>query len=63
VAALRFPGRWSKSLFEKKTKELLEEFAKAKIRTRGNVFTMLYDAPYTPSFMRRNEVASEVELE
>jgi hypothetical protein len=63
VAALRFSGRWSDSNFSAKTKELLEELTKAKIRTKGGVFTMLYNAPFTPWFMRRNEVAIEVELE
>ena len=63
VAALRFSGRWSESLFNAKTKELREELANAKIKTKGNVFTMRYNAPYTPGFMRRNEVATEVELD
>jgi hypothetical protein len=63
VAALRFSGGWSESIFNAKTKELLEELVKAKIKTTGNVFTMLYNAPYTPGFMRRNEVAIEVELD
>jgi len=62
VAALRFSGRWSKSLFEKKTKVLLEELGNVKIKTVGTAFTMRYNAPFTPSFMRRNEVAVEVEL-
>ncbi|MGD0978858.1 MAG: heme-binding protein [Candidatus Bathyarchaeia archaeon] len=62
VAALRFSGRWSESLFRAKTKELLNELDKAKIKTKGNVFTMLYNAPYIPGFLRRNEVAIEVEL-
>ncbi len=61
LAALRFSGRWTSSLFQKKTKELLEELKKAKIKTKGDVFSMLYNAPFTPSFMRRNEVAIEVE--
>jgi hypothetical protein len=60
VAALRFSGRWTSSFFEKKTKELLEELSKSEIRTVGSVFNMLYNAPFTPSFMRRNEVAIEV---
>ena len=45
AAALRFSGRWSEALFNAKTKELLEELVKAKIKTIGNVFTMLYNAP------------------
>ena len=63
VAALRFSGRWSESLFKAKTKELLDELANAKIKTKGNVFTMLYNAPYTLWFMRRNEVAIEVKID
>ena len=62
VAALRFSGRWSSSLFEKKTGELLKELGNAKIKTKGNVFSMLYNAPFTPSFIRRNEVAVDIEL-
>ena len=61
LAALRFSGRWTNSLFKKKTKELLEETEKTKIKTKGTVFSMLYNAPFTPSFMRRNEVAIEIE--
>jgi effector-binding domain-containing protein len=63
VAALRFSGRWDKSHFDAEAKELLEDLAKAGIKTKGNVFIMLYNAPFTPGFMRRNEVAIAVELE
>jgi len=63
VAALRFSGRWSNSLFKKKSKELLEELKKANIKTQGNVFSMSYNGPFTPWFMRRNEVAVPIEFE
>jgi hypothetical protein len=62
VAALRFSGRWSNSIFKKKSKEMLEELKKAEIETVGQVFTMRYNGPFTPWFMRRNEVAVEVKL-
>ena len=62
VAVLRFSGSWSEVHFEEKTKELLEELANAKVKTKGTVFTMLYNPPFTPSFLRRNEVAIEVAL-
>jgi|GEM_PF-4702867 len=62
VATLRVSGRRSESLFKAKIKELLNELDKAKIKTKGNVFTMLYNAPYIPGFLRRNKVAIEVEL-
>ncbi len=61
VAALRFSGSWSEVHLKEKTKELLEELATAKVKARGSVFTMLYNPPFTPSFLRRNEVAIEVE--
>ena len=60
IAVLRFSGSWSESHFEKETIELLEELAQAKIQTKGNVFSMLYNPPFTPSFLRRNEVAVEI---
>ena len=63
VAALRFSGRWTESSFNAKSKELLDELATAKVKTKGNIFAMLYNAPFTPWFMRRNEVAIEVERE
>jgi hypothetical protein len=62
VAALRFTGRWTSSNFSRKTKQLLEELRKANIKTKGNVFSMRYSGPLTPWFLRRNEVATEVEF-
>jgi hypothetical protein len=61
VAALKFSGRWSNSIFKKKSKEMLEELTKAGIEYVGQVFTMRYNGPFTPWFMRRNEVAVEIE--
>lgn len=61
LAVLRFSGSWSEDHFEAKTMELLDELSKAKIKTKGNVFSMLYNPPFMPSFLRRNEVAIEVE--
>ena len=60
VAALKFSGRWSNSIFKKKSNEMLEELKKAGIKTVGQVFTMRYNGPFTPWFMRRNEVAVEI---
>jgi hypothetical protein len=60
IAALCFSGGWSEAHFEKETQELLDELAKAEIKTKGNVFTMLYNPPFMPGFLRRNEVAVEV---
>jgi len=63
VAALRFSGRWSNSIFQKKTEELLAEIENAGLKVAGQVFSMRYNGPFTPWFLRRNEVAAEVELQ
>ena len=62
VAALRFSGRWSDSVFKKKSEDLLVEIKNAGFKTSGQVFSMRYNGPYTPWFLRRNEVAVQVEL-
>ena len=62
VAALRFSGRWSNSLFERKSRELLETLTKAGIKTKGSIFSMRYSSPFTPWFLRKNEVAISVDF-
>ena len=62
LAALQFSGRWSNSIFNEKSRQLLRELTKTGIETSGNVFAMRYNSPFTPWFMRRNEVAVEVKL-
>ena len=61
IAALCFSGGWSEAHFEKETLELLNALSEAKIQTKGKVFTMLYNPPFIPGFLRRNEVAIEIE--
>ena len=62
VAALRFSGRWSNSLFKRKSREMLKELENAGIKTVGQVFSMRYNGPFTPWFLRRNEVAIALEM-
>ncbi len=62
VAALKFTGRWKSSNFARKSEQLLGELQTARIETRGNIFAMRYSGPFTPWFMRTNEVAIEVQL-
>ena len=63
IAVLKFSGRWSDSVFKKKSAEMLENLAKAGIKNLGKVFSMRYNAPLTPWFLRRNEVATAVEYQ
>jgi hypothetical protein len=61
IAAICFSGGWSEAHFEKERQELLNKLAEEKISTKGNIFTMLYNPPFTLGFLRRNEVAIEIE--
>ncbi len=61
VAALQFSGRWTSTNFNQKSKQLLEELQSSDIKTKGAVFSMRYNGPLTPWFLRRNEVAIELE--
>ena len=61
VAALRFSGRWTNSNFAEKSNRLLTKLQKSNIKPKGNVFSMRYSGPFTPWFLRRNEVATEIE--
>ena len=62
VAALKFSGRWTSSNFAAKSKQLLKDLEKSNIKTKGNIFTMRYSGPLTPWFLRRNEVAIEIDF-
>jgi hypothetical protein len=62
VAALRFSGRWSDKAFDKRSAQLMATLGREGVETRGAVFSMLYNPPFTPPFLRRNEVAVEVDL-
>jgi hypothetical protein len=60
VAALRFKGRADEEDVEKHKEELLKTLDIQGILTVGEVFLMRYNAPFTPGFLRRNEVAIEL---
>ena len=60
VGALGFSGRWTSENFTTKSKQLLEELQKSKIETKGKIFAMRYSGPFTPWFLRKNEVAIEI---
>jgi effector-binding domain-containing protein len=60
VASVRFKGRAGESSVEEETELLLCEAKKAGLTTVGKPFLMRYNSPFTPGFMRRNEVGIEV---
>jgi hypothetical protein len=59
-AVLRFNGYTSDSKVEKMTQQLLNGLKKNKLEVKGFPFLMRYNSPFTPGFLRRNEIAVEV---
>jgi len=55
-AVLRYRGRWTDKLFNEKRKVLLATVDAAGVETLEEPQIALYDPPYKPPFMRRNEV-------
>jgi len=59
-AVLEFSGRTKIEKVEERIGVLLDILAKYKIKTRGGPFLMRYNSPFTPGFLRRNEVGIEI---
>jgi hypothetical protein len=60
LATLAFSWWTPQSRVEKKTTELLTILREEGVETTGQPFLMRYNDPWTPPFLRRNEVAIEV---
>lgn len=60
VGVLRFRGYAGEDDADNAASRLLEGLQEAGITTRGQVFLMRYNAPWTPGFLRRNEVGIEI---
>lgn len=56
VAATRFSGRWSADGFARRADELGDRVRAAGLQATGPVRYARYDPPWTPWFLRRNEV-------
>jgi hypothetical protein len=60
IAVIRFRGYARRHDVEAVKTRLLDGLKRAGIATRGRPFLMRYNAPWTPGFLRRNEVGIEV---
>ena len=60
MAVLRYSGRWTSKNFEKGKNRLEKAIEFADVEPLGQVETAMYDPPFKPPFMRRNEVMVEV---
>jgi hypothetical protein len=63
VAALSFSGLWTQSTLDQRTDELRARIAAAGLRVAPGAAPVFafYDPPWTPFFMRRNEVMLDLE--
>lgn len=60
IAVIRFSGYAPPKDVDTATSRLQDGLKNAGISTTGQPFLMRYDSPWTPGFMRRNEVALEI---
>jgi hypothetical protein len=61
VAALRYSGRWTNRNHSEKRSTLLDAIDSSGTRAVGMVSSAVYNPPFTPPFMRRNEVMVEID--
>ena len=60
TAALRFSGAFDDAARMLRERELLDRLAGTKWRTTGKPYVFAYDPPFTIPFLRRNEIAIDV---
>jgi hypothetical protein len=60
IAVIRFKGYASPGEVQDITLRLQERLKKSGIATKGQPVLMRYNAPWTPGFLRRNEVGIEI---
>ena len=60
MAVIRFSGRTTAARVQKYTEELLTALNNHESQIRGEPILMRYNSPFTPGFLRRNEVAVEI---
>lgn len=61
MAAIRFSGMASESLFQRKAQELSERCEAAGFKVTSEPLFARYNGPWTPPMLRRNEVLLKVE--
>jgi len=60
MAVIRFSGRASANDVAQVRDRLLKKLEESNTTVAGTPFLMRYNAPYTPGFLRRNEVGVEI---
>lgn len=62
VAAIRYSGFWSEKNYLKHKEALLEWIAKNGFTVKGEPIWARYNPPFTPWFLRRNEILIPIQL-
>ncbi len=60
-AAVRYSGSWGREKYDKMLAKLEEYIGQQGLRATGEEVFARYDPPFTPSFLRRNEILLPVE--
>ncbi|MEH6818853.1 MAG: heme-binding protein [Dietzia psychralcaliphila] len=60
AAAVRYSGRWSESAYRRHLADLEAGIARAGLVATGPPRYARFDPPFTPWFLRRNEVVQDV---
>jgi len=63
MAVIRYSGRWTSSNVDKNEAILMQHLTDHAIASVGTIETAAYNAPFTPPFMRRNELMLEIVLD
>ncbi len=63
MAVHRYSGTWSEKRYEEHEKILLDALATDRVETKAAPVFARYNAPFTPWFLRRNEIMIEIEWE
>lgn len=61
VAVHRYSGSWSENRYREHEKRLLDALAVDRVETTGSPVFACYNAPFTPWFLRRNEIMVEID--
>ena len=61
VAVIRFSGYANDEVIDKQSKRLVSFLARDGLKTKGSFMAAYYNPPWTPPFMRRNEVMVDLE--
>lgn len=61
LAAIRYGGRWSRSGYDRHVAKLEEALAANGLTAHGEAVWARYDPPWTPWFLRRNEVLISID--